>query len=115
MKLGLILLAAVIITAACSPGFNAPNASATQGTKEYPCGPLGEVCDVMPQWQQDTCCPNQTDACPGPHAGDCAPGFCCDAEPFDPSPQYGRLVDAGAPLDGGTRVRTMHPMRKAVP
>ena len=118
----------VVTVAGCSPGFDAQNASAFKPTKEAPCGNIDQICDVMPRWQDDTCCgPN--DACPGPHAGDAPPGFCEDAADLDP--QYSaRRGDAGAldqqaviPLraDGGApgtswpRPRTMHKIRKAVP
>jgi hypothetical protein len=109
MKLSLILVSFILtVVASCAANWDNPNPTATASTKEYPCGVLGLVCAVMPQWQDDTCC-QQGDSCPGPHAGDCAPGFCCDAEPFDPSPQYGkRATDAGAP-------RAMRPIRKAIP
>lgn len=118
MRAGALLFVALAATsywvAACAPGWDDPNPTATASTKEYPCGVVGQVCAVMPRWQDDTCC-GPDDACPGPHAGECAPSFCCDAADFDPSPQYGKRSDAGAPLDGGVRPRAMRPIRKAVP
>ena len=115
--IGLALLGAVVALALalthCAPGFDDPNPAAVTATKDYPCGILGTTCTVEPRWQDDQCC-GQDEACPGPHAGDCAPGFCCFDAPFDPSPQYGKTRDAGAP-DGAARPRTMHRIRKAVP
>jgi hypothetical protein len=110
--IGLALLGAVVALALalthCS--LDKPNGAASAPSEAWPCGRIDQVCDVMPRWQDDTCCgPN--DACPGPHAGDAPPGFCEDAADMDP--QYSaRRVDAGAPV---SRPRTMHKIRKAVP
>jgi hypothetical protein len=112
MKLGLILLVAITLVA-CAKNFDAQDPSATKGTPDVPCGNIDQVCDVMPRWQDDTCCPPNT-ACPGSHGGDAPPESCEDSADFDPSPQYGMRTDAGVPRDGGQRVRHLHPLRKAV-
>ena len=103
--LGLVVAFALVLTK-CKAGWDATNSSASAPSEAWPCGHIEKICDVMPRWQDDTCCgPN--DACPGPHAGDAPPGFCEDAA--DLRPEYSAQRDAGA------RARTLHPIRKAVP
>lgn len=100
-------VASILSVVACAAGWDDVNPASTAASKDYPCGPAGQVCDVMPRWQDDTCCA-QNDVCPGPHAGDCTPGECCFGAAFDPSPQYG-----GARRDGGAPLRVRAPVRRA--
>lgn len=106
-RAALLASVAFVFVVACNASVDTPNAAATAGSKDYPCGVTGLVCDVMPRWQDDTCC-EQNDICPGPHAGDCMAGSCCFGAAFDPSPQYGGARDSGAPVR-----RARAPARKA--
>lgn len=92
-----------IVALSCKAGWDDPTAVHSQ---DYPCGATGRVCDVMPRWQDDTCC-GEDELCPGPHAGDCMAGYCCANGSFTPG-AYGAIAD-----DGGVSPKALHTVRPA--